>query len=272
MRNLRIIRVLLSTLFFAASVGFLAIGLTGHPFAQAAHRSQIIPSIISVTLGVTLFWIVATFLFGRVYCSSVCPVGTMQDLIIPLRKFIPGARRDYRFKPAGKLRYHILAIYLICLIAGIGIVPVLLEPWNIMQTICSTVHPSIRQPQWLALGFGTLTGLLAGVVSLLAITAAAVWTGRDFCNSICPIGTIMGLTDNRTLYSISINPDKCTGCLKCEESCKASCIKVTEHLVDNSRCVRCFDCLAVCDDEAITFRRGRHRPRTPLMSGINDKQ
>lgn len=264
MRNLRIVRVLIATLFFAASVGFLAIGLTEHPLAMAARHSQVIPSLVSGTLGVSLFWLVVTLIFGRLYCSTVCPIGTLQDLITPLRKYIPGLPQGFRYRRASSARYHILGIYIVCLLAGLAIVPLLLEPWNLMRTICSTVRPSLVDPQWTALGLGTLIGIIAGIVSFLAVAACAIFTGRGFCNTVCPLGTIMGLAENKSLYIIAINPDKCTSCLKCEEVCKASCIKVSERLVDNSRCVRCFDCLAVCDDEAITFRRGPHKPATPL--------
>lgn len=265
MRNLRIIRVLVSTLFFAASVGCLAIGLTEHPLARLAESSQVIPSLLAGTLGASLFWLVVTIVFGRLYCSSVCPIGTLQDLILPLRKHISVFPSTFRYKKGRRIRHHILVIYVISVIAGLGIVPLLLEPWNLMRTICSIPRPDSVPPQWVALGLGTLTGILAGAVSLLTLTIVTIYFGRDFCNVVCPLGTAMSLLDSRNVYHIEINPDKCVGCLRCEEECKCSCIKVTGHYIDNSRCVRCFDCLAVCDEGAITYRRGRHRPKSPLM-------
>ncbi|MCM1291615.1 MAG: 4Fe-4S binding protein [Prevotella sp.] len=270
MKSLRILRVLISTLFFAATVGFFIIGLTEHPLVLATIHSQIIPSAISLTLGASIVWLVATLLFGRIYCSTICPVGTLQDLIIPLKKIMPGARKTYRYKTGGIIKYHILGIYIICLIIGFSIVPVILEPWNMMRTICATFRSDILQPEWLALGYGTGVGILAGIISLLFVFLAAIYFGRDFCNEICPLGTAMSLLDKGTLYHIEINPDKCNGCLKCEEECKASCIKVTERKVDNSRCVKCFDCINICNQDAITYRRGRHRPRTPIMQ-LSDK-
>lgn len=268
MKNLKVIRIVLAAIFLTATVAYIVLGPQSHPMARAVARAQIVPSLISMTLGATLFWIVVTFLFGRVYCSTACPVGTLVDLSAGLRKFVPGARRNYHYHSARRVRWHVLIVYLICLVAGIVIVPLLIEPWNIIRDISVAFHPSPGAEAWLTLGLGAATGAISGAVVLLLIVGSAVWRGRDFCNDICPIGTALAAANRHTLYHIEIDPDKCINCMKCEEVCKSQCVKVVSRHVDNSRCVRCMDCLAVCPNDAIRLQINRNRRSTPLMRRV----
>ena len=264
MKNLRVIRIFLATLFFVAAAAYLLIGPQVHPMAVSSLKVQIIPSAIAVSLGAIIVWLPATFIFGRIYCSTVCPVGTLQDMMLPLRRRIMRHPR-FRWRSAGKLRFHIAIIYLVALIAGVVMVPFLIEPWNIMRNIASVVRLSAIEESWLTLGIGGLTGICAGIVTLIVLLFSGFLFGREFCNTVCPIGTALGVVSNSSLYRIEIDPDKCVSCLKCEDICRASCVKVVSRYVDNSRCVRCFDCLKVCENDAIRFQPGRNRTATPLM-------
>ena len=53
--------------------------------------------------------------------------------------------------------------------------------------------------------------------------------------------------------------------MRCEEVCKTEGIKVAGRFVDNERCVRCFNCLKVCADDAINLQRNRNQRVNPLM-------
>lgn len=265
MKNLRIFRIVLAAIFLTATLAYIFLGPQAHPMARAVEDTQIIPSLLSITIGATVFWLAITFLLGRIYCSTACPVGTLIDLAAKLRRFVPRARKVYHYRPARNMRYHLLLIYLICLLVGIAIVPLIIEPWNIIRNISLAFHPDRAATVWLNLGLGTMTGILAGCFSLLLILLSAVWCGRDFCNDICPIGTMLGAVDRYTLYHIEIDPDKCINCMKCEEVCKSQCVKVVGRLVDNSRCVRCMDCLSVCPNDAIRLQINRNQRATPLM-------
>ncbi len=236
-----------------------------NPSVRVVERVQIVPSAIASCMGAVLVWIGITFLFGRIYCSSVCPVGTLQDLFIPMRRFIKPLNRPFRYRHAQNVRYHILIIYLICLVIGATLVCIWIEPWVIMRNICGAIDPSAAKTAWLDLGIGMGAGIVSGVVSAIVIIVCALLTGRGFCTDICPIGTALGCFNDFTLFHIEIDPDKCINCMKCEEVCKSSCVKVSGRVVDNSRCVRCFDCLDVCPNDAIRFQVNRNRPATPLF-------
>lgn len=267
MKNLRTIRIFLTVLLFAASVAYAFFSPPLHPMARIIPYTQIVPSMIAVSLGAIVFWIIVTLLLGRVYCSGFCPVGAIQDGVIALRRKVKGpqpTKHTGRFRTHSKIRYQLLLIYAVCLIAGFVAVPYFMEPWNIFCNIAAAVNADAVRLTWIRLGTGALTGFVAGTVSLIMIVIWAWIADRDYCNNFCPIGTLLGITDQRQVMHIEINPDKCINCMKCEEICPAGCIKVVSRYVDNARCVRCFDCTSVCPNNAIRYQYNRNRPATPL--------
>lgn len=269
MRKLKTIRVLLSVLLFAAACAYLAFGEGVHPLAKYSEKLQIIPSVISVTFGITLFWLAMTFVFGRVYCSSVCPIGTLQDIAIRCRRFLPRLNRPFRFHTAFRFRTEVVILYAICLCTGVVLLPLMIEPWNTMRHIVSVTNPSPQKIELLHFTLGATAGVIAGLVSLVIIVGYALLRGRDYCNTVCPIGIALGSLGSHTLLHIEIDPDKCTSCMRCEDACKASCLKVVSRYVDNSRCVRCFNCVDVCPASAIRYQINRNRVATPMMKKVN---
>lgn len=265
MKQLRIIRIILALLFFLGAVAYLAIGLPVHKALYFVERFQIIPSVISFSLGAIIVWLVITLLLGRVYCSTVCPVGTLQDIFAKGRKLIRPLNKPYSYRPGSKMRFYILGVYIFSIIAGVAAVPFWIEPWSIMRNICGDIHPDAEKMQWIILGVGVAGGVIAGVVSVLLLLVVALLTGRGFCTDICPVGTALGCFSNYTLYHIEIDPDRCINCMKCEEVCPSQCVKVVARYVDNSRCVRCFKCGPVCPNDAIRMQINRNRRVTPLI-------
>lgn len=266
MKRLQLFRIVLAIFFLMASIGYALLGDKFPALAFYSEKLQIIPSLLASTIGITLFWIAATFLFGRIYCSTVCPVGTIIDGAAFIRKrYMP--LPAFRYKKASRRRFDPLLIYIICLVLNVVAVSLILQPWDIFSNIMAAFrHPSAITAEWTRIGVSIGAAVAIGITELLILAGIGIFFGRDFCNLICPIGNAMGLLDSRTLFHIEINPDKCTGCLKCEEQCNASCIKVISRYVDNSRCVRCFDCIGVCPDNAIRYQINRNRPATPLFT------
>ena len=266
MRQLRIFRIFLATLFFVATVAYLFIGPQVNPMAVASFRVQIILSAITVTIGATIVWLLITLLLGRVYCSTVCPVGTLTDLFARVGRKFPFLRgKAWSWRPASRLGGKVLIVYILCLLIGLMVVPWIIEPWNIMRNIAAAVRPEAVEETWIFLGVGSGVGIVAGAVAFLLIAVWSAFCGREFCTGFCPVGCALGIVGERALMHIEIDPDCCTGCLKCEDVCSARCIKVVSRYVDNTRCLRCFDCLAVCDHNAIRYQMNRNMRMTPLM-------
>lgn len=265
--KLRGIRIFLATLFLVATMVYLIIGPKAYFASSLASVPQLMPSIVTTTIGTSLFWLIMTFVFGRVYCSAVCPVGIFSDLLISLRKRSRKRPPIFSYKePKMRLSTQILIGFVVALMIGINSIPFAIEPWNIVRNLGALHHPSPVESTWLTLGVGVTCAFAIGFVMLLLISVIALLRGRKYCTEFCPIGAAMGLLEGRTIYHIEIDPDRCTSCGLCEDQCAASCIKVAERLVDDGRCVRCFDCLNVCKDDAIHFQINRNRrPATPLL-------
>ena len=198
MRQLRIIRAFLATFFFCASAAYLMIGPRVHPMAVVSLKTQIILSSVTVSAGVSLAWLVLTFLFGRIYCSTVCPIGALSDLFNLIGKRLL-RRHPFSYRKRRPWSIHILIVYLICIVAGITLVSYLVEPWNIMSNIAAAVNPSAIEATWIGLGTGAAAGIAAGIVSLLLIGAYSALRGRAFCTDICPTGTALGLLHEHNL-------------------------------------------------------------------------
>ena len=282
MPSLRTIRITVASIFLSASVAYLFFETGSVPAVQISERVQIIPSALAVSIGATAFWLVATFFFGRIYCSLVCPVGIIQDSATWLRRRlyrIPMLRKwrnpldgrpmfaPFRYRKSGKWRGLILLFYVVCLLLGFTGIAALFEPWNIMRLASESVHPAPTTTPTRGLLFASnlLLGAVIGFEILIIIWIWALVAGRKFCTEVCPIGTVLGHVTERGIWQIEFDPDRCVGCLRCEEICKSECIKVVSRYVNNSKCVRCFDCIRVCDDDAIRFTPSRHRPATPLL-------
>lgn len=256
---------MLALVMLFVSLLWLLLGSSAPVYALISEESQIIPSAIQSCFGVTVAWIIATLLFGRIYCATACPLGTLQDLVIWSRRRLEPAH-SFRYAAPKKLWILILLAYIASLLAGIWIVAYVVEPWNIMRNAASAVRPADTETTWQAIGISVGIGFGAGIIALAAILFCAWKWGRVFCTAVCPIGTALGCLHSQSLMHIAIDPDKCISCMKCEDICSSRCIKVAERYVDNSRCVRCFDCTAVCPNDAIRFQLNRGRGRqTPML-------
>lgn len=267
-KSLKQIRIVITVVMLAECLLWVISSGT-FPHARIAFAIQIVPSLIGSTLAAGIFWILATLVLGRVFCSSCCPIGTIQDFVIRLRTLPRRLRKlppkPFRYKPARPLRYWVLGIYIVGIVAGIGCLPLLLEPWSFFVNITSTIVSGAQHPSLAYLLVGATLGFVCAAFSLLAVLLYSLLAGRDFCNELCPIGAALGFISAKSAIHIELIPDKCISCLKCEDVCKASCISIERRIVDNTRCVRCFNCTAVCPNDAIRFQIDRNGILSALM-------
>ena len=99
------------------------------------------------------------------------------------------------------------------------------------------------------------SSMVLGVsVATLLVLAVLAWRGgRTYCNTICPLGTVLGFLSRFSWLKPVINADKCVNCGLCVKNCKSSCINMKEHSIDYSRCVACMDCIGKCKKGAISY-------------------
>ena len=271
---LRKIRLTLAVLFFAI-ITLLFLDFTGtiHAWFGWMARIQFLPAVLALNVGVIVLLSALTLVFGRVYCSVICPLGVMQDII----SWISGRRRKKKFRfswsPAKSwLRYGVLVLFILALAAGAGSVVALLAPYSSYGRIASNLFaPVYRWGNNLLAYFAervdsyafyetsvwlkSLPTFIIAALTFVIIAILAWRNGRTYCNTICPVGTVLGFLSRFSLLRITVDPDKCTSCGLCSRQCKASCLNGKEHTVDYSRCVSCMDCIGVCRHGAISYRR-----------------
>ena len=242
---LRRIRIILATLFFL-SVTALFIDSTGmaKEWLGWTAKIQFLPALLALNVVTVLALVVLTLLVGRAYCSVICPLGVMQDVI----SRISGLRKKKksRFSYSGEkrwLRYGILVIFVVALVAGLTPLAALLAPYSSYgRMVSSVVSPSLSPVA------------IVAAVSFVVVAIMSWLGGRTYCNTICPVGTVLGFFSRFALFRPIIDTSKCNSCKRCAKKCKASCIDAKNHRIDYSRCVACMDCIKNCKHGALTLR------------------
>lgn len=264
--TLRLLRVIVSSLCMAGVTLLLVLPAS----ALAAHLSELsrlqwLPAAMSFSLVTCIGWLVVTLIFGRIYCSSVCPLGTMMDIVYRLRR-----RRRPVSDPKVSFRYHapmstvrnvlVIATF-VTLVLGIVLLAKLLDPYGTYARFCNY----ICRPLYLWHTPGFWYGCVIAIVTFVAVVLMAWKRGRLWCNTVCPVGTTLGYVSRHSLLRIDIDTDLCTHCRRCEWACKAECIDLTSHTVDGSRCINCFNCIDSCHDDAIRYTFSRKQLSIPMM-------
>ncbi len=267
---LRTIRIILATIFLIG-LSFLFLDFTGtaHHWLGWMAKAQALEAVLALNVVVIIALVVLTLVFGRIYCSVICPLGIVQDIFGWLGKKAKKNRYSYS-KEMKWLRYPMLALFVIAFFAGVGSVVQLLAPYSAFGRIMS----SIFQPLYM-LGNNVLAGiaeradsytfysvdvwmkslpvLLIAVATLIILFVLAWRGGRTYCNTVCPVGTVLSLLSRFSLLKIRIDTNKCKNCSLCAKNCKASCIDFKSHTVDYSRCVVCGDCIKSCHSGALSY-------------------
>ncbi len=237
---------------------------------------QFLPSLLQignaatfVSLGFILFSILA-FTFGRVYCSTICPLGILQDVFIRISKVFY-RKRKYRYKqPTSPLRHILLILSIVTLIVGSSSFILLLDPYSnfgristhfiqpvyiltnnlVSQVLTSFGNYSVYKIDLKVFHLGSFLIALAALLTLIVMTFKR---GRLFCNSICPVGTLLAWFSKYALFKLKFNEATCISCGKCEKTCKAESIDFKSMEIDFDRCVTCYNCVDVCPTNAINY-------------------
>lgn len=278
MLMLRKIRLTAALLFFTM-ITLLFLDFTGtvHSWFGWMADVQFLPAVLALNVGVVIALVLLTLLLGRVYCSVICPLGVFQDVISWFSGKVKKNR--FRYSPAlSWLRYGALAVFVVALAAGAVSFAALLAPYSSYGRLVSTFLSPLYQwgnnllamwaervdsyafysvDVWMK-GLSTFVVAMGTVVVLFVLA----WRGgRTYCNTVCPVGTVLGFLSRYAYFKPVIDTDKCNGCGLCARNCKSSCIDAKAHHIDYSRCVACMDCLDNCRRHAIKYVPGSMLPK-----------
>ena len=268
--TLKKIRTALAAVFFVL-ITLLFLDFTGtlHHWLGWMAKIQFLPAVLALNAAVIIGLVVLTLVFGRIYCSVICPLGVFQDVIAWLHNRRKKNRYTYS-KAISWLRYTMLGVLVVALAAGVGSIVQLLAPYSAYGRIATMIF----QPIWKA-GNNVLAAiaervdsyafytvdvwtksiptLVIAFVTLVVVVVLAWKHGRTYCNTICPVGTVLSFFSRFSWLKIRFDEDKCRNCSLCTKNCKASCIDFKNHKVDYSRCVVCGDCISSCKFGALKY-------------------
>ena len=269
---LRKTRILLAFLFITGiTLLFLQIG---HTWWGWMAKLQFLPSLLALNFVMIAAIILLSFLLGRLYCSVICPLGIYQDIVIWIRRKIgqwlqkkqtarikqlkelgteekPVVRQYIKrfgfIKEHKTVRYTVLILSVVSIVASSQMLIALIAPYSAYGRMVRSL---------VAAGSGSVTVplLITGLLTFIIISVSAWIWGREYCNTICPVGTFLSLFSRFSLFRPVIDESKCVNCAKCAHGCKASCIDFKAHKIDYSRCVDCFDCIENCKEGALEYR------------------
>lgn len=256
-------------MFIGITLLFLEFTGTLHSWLSWMAKVQFLPAVMALNVAVIAVLAVLTLVFGRIYCSVICPLGIMQDILARLNR----KKNKYSFSKEQKwLRYAMLGVMIVAFLAGIGSLFQLLAPYSAYGRIATM----LLQPLWMlgnnVLGFlaeradsyafytvdvwmKSLPVFIIALVTLLLLAVLAWRGGRTYCNTICPVGTVLSFLARFSWLKIRFDEEKCKNCSMCSRNCKAACIDYKTHSVDYSRCVVCGDCIASCKFGALKYSR-----------------
>mgnify|MGYP004496734915 CR=1 FL=1 len=272
MNILRRLRVTLAAVFFTL-ITLLFLDFTGtlHTWLGWLAKIQFLPALLALNVGVVVALVLLTLLFGRIYCSVVCPLGVMQDIV----SWISGRRKKHKFRfshsPEKRiLRYGVLALFIVAFIAGIGSLVALLAPYSSYGRIAQNIFQPVyilgnNLMAWVAervdsyafysreVWLRSLPTFIIATITLVGIGVLAWRNGRTYCNTICPVGTILSLMARFSWFKVKVDETKCNKCGLCSRSCKSACIDFKNSKIDYSRCVVCGDCIDKCRKKALSY-------------------
>ncbi len=268
---LRKIRIALATIFFVGITAlFLDFTGTLPAYLGWMAKIQFVPAVLALNVGVILLLALLTLLFGRVYCSAICPLGVMQDVISNLAARRKKARFTYS-KGKSALRITMLVLFVAALIANAAMLAALIEPYSAYGRIVNNIFAPLymwgnnllayfaeRADSYafysIEVWTKSIAALAISAATLVVVAVLAVRNGRTWCNTICPVGTVLGALSQYSLFRPVIDTDKCSGCKLCARNCKASCIDTENKKIDYNRCVACMNCIDNCKRGAMSYR------------------
>ena len=290
---LRKIRTALAVVAIAIlTFGFLDFkGILNDPWLQ---KIQFGPALLSLSVVTLVCLVVATLMLGRIYCSVICPLGIFQDFFNWLSKKFDKRKRYFYKRNNPWLRWGVLAVLVAAWFGGFTFLVGLLEPYSAYGRIADELFKPIylfgnnllaaiseKAGSYhffkVLISLKSLSALVVALLTLLIIGHISYHHGRTWCNTICPVGTLLGFFSKFSIFRIRIDKDKCNHCLACQRKCKAYCIDSVDQKIDYSRCVDCFDCIGECRQKAISYgpvklRKKENRQQPAKMDSVDESR
>jgi polyferredoxin len=182
--------------------------------------------------------IIISLVFGKAFCSWLCPIGYLSEIIadfwkkifkknIQLPKWLDYPLRSLKYLLLGFLFYSVFVI-----MSVLAVKAFLDSPYNLISDI---------KMWYFFIDISKFSLIVIGVLFLLSIPIRGFW-----CRYLCPYGALLGITALLSPAKIKRNSFNCIDCGLCNKACPAS-IKVDKlKTVISDECTTCLNCVDIC--------------------------
>lgn len=228
--------------------------------------------------------LILTILLGRVFCSFLCPLGTLHHAVGWVKPALKGARMIQANQKTSSQRwkYFLLIAMLTGAILGLNATG-LLDPIALLfRSTALAVLPAFGTG--LRAIFDTLAVSDSKILSTLSyagevlvspvfgFTSQAYQTGwfiglvflmilflnrirpRFWCRTLCPLGALLGIFSRFSILKLEQYSEKCTHCNLCTRHCQGAASPKPGTKWDTAECLMCFNCHNVCPEDALAFK------------------
>lgn len=283
---LKKLRVLLATIsLILITLLFLDFSGALHAYFGWMAKLQFVPAMLASSFVIVIAIVVITLLFGRIYCSVICPLGIYQDCIAHVAE--KRKKNRYSFKRSKRYRYYIGLAFFLLIAFGFTSIAIFIEPYSIFGRFASNLFSPVYRlinnmlayfaERWNSYAFyhvdvyiKSLPMFIIAIAYFLIITVLALVNGRWYCNSICPVGALLGSLSKFSVLKPRFDEQKCISCGLCEKNCRCSAIDAKNHKIDYTKCVTCFNCVSKCNKGAMRYGINKEVKSVKDMHGFND--
>jgi polyferredoxin len=214
--------------------------------------------------------LIPTIFLGRIFCNWICPYGILHHLVGWLfnRRDPKHKIESNRYRPLFALKYYILIATLVAAVCGylqIGLLdPICLiyrsftvsvmPEWDrtmlAMEPVARDTGATLEPLRSRENPGGHIGGWVVGFI-LLFLVGMNLVIPRFFCRVLCPLGALLGSLSRFAVWRIERDPNKCTDCDLCLQSCEGASDPHTQLRM--SECFVCFNCIEDCPHDALGF-------------------
>lgn len=201
---------------------------------QYLSTGQFVPKthLSNVVLGLGL--LIGALLAGGAFCSWVCPFGAVQDFLTWARKKLHLPELHVPARLDGILRYGrflILGLILYKTISAATLMFAAVDPYRTLFSL-----------EWL---FAFDPALWVSYAVLGGVLLASVFVERAWCRYACPLGGLLSLLGNFSLFRIRRDAGICQNCAICNVDCPVK-LPVAASTTVGANCIGCLNCVEVC--------------------------
>jgi|GEM_PF-258967 len=210
--------------------------------------------------------VIGTLLFGRFFCSWACHMMVLQDLCAWFLRKVGIRAKPFRSRLL-LLVPPLTAFYMF-------VWPQILRAWH--DKAVPTFHWATDRDGWASLITENFWRNLPGpwIIAITFIVCGLMTVyflgSRTFCTYVCPYGAVFALADRFSPGRIKVS-DACRQCGQCTAACTSG-IRVHEEvnkhgMIVNPACMKDFDCISACPQQALRYGLGRPAFFKSLRSG-----